>query len=144
MARTLKDLLIAMLNATLILLALCLFLGWKLASTMNGITTNLTDNLQLAAPVREQAKGIREELAALRGELASLNSGTGTLDSATAQRIDAALIRLDGMEEKIGAVQARIISLAESPDQVIDHAIQTSADAVADRIIAIRGCVPQS
>ncbi len=144
MARTLSDLLLAMLNATLILVALCLFLGWKLASTVEGVTTAFAENIHIVAPLKDEVQGVRGELTALRSELSSLRDNTILFDSATAQQISAALGKLDGLETKLQAAQTRIADLTEAPDKLIQTAITTTADVAADRIIAIRGCVPGS
>ena len=144
MAKTLKDLLLALLNATLILIALCLFLGWKLASTVDGITDRLAEKVQIVAPLKEEVQGVRDELTALRNDLSSLQSGQTATDSATAQKLSQALEQLDTLEGNLQAAQARITELTESPDQLINTAIENSADAIADRIIAIRGCEPSS
>jgi len=144
MAKTLKDLVLALLNATLILLAICLFLGWKLASTVDGITTAVSEKLEVVTPLRSEIQGVRGELAALRSELASIQPVGAVTDSATQQRISAALDTLNGLEEKMQASQARIAEIAASPDALIDTAIETSADAITDRIMAIRGCQPAS
>ncbi|NVO55588.1 hypothetical protein HW561_07285 [Rhodobacteraceae bacterium B1Z28] len=144
MARTLKDLLLALLNATLILVALCLFLGWKLASTVDGITSRFSENLQIVTALREDAQGIRGELAALRSDLATIPVDGGVVDNITAQRITTTLTRLNDVEDKLKSAQAKFADLADSPDVLIDQAIQTSADVIADRVIAIRGCVPET
>ncbi|CAD0185320.1 hypothetical protein RUESEDTHA_02206 [Ruegeria sp. THAF57] len=144
MARTLKDLLLALLNATLILVALCLFLGWKLASTVEGITTAFAENIQIVAPLKQELQGVRGELAALRSDLSSIQIGESVANSAAAQKISTALAKLDNLEKELQAKQARISELTESPDELINTAIEASADAIADRIIEIRGCVPAS
>ncbi|WP_171212687.1 hypothetical protein [Ruegeria sp. HKCCA5426] len=144
MARTLKDLLLALLNATLILVALCLFLGWKLASTVEGITTAFAENIQIVAPLKQELQGVRGELAALRSDLSSIQIGESLANSAAAQKISTALAKLDNLEKELQAKQARISELTESPDELINTAIEASADAIADRIIEIRGCVPAS
>ncbi|WP_171122199.1 MULTISPECIES: hypothetical protein [unclassified Ruegeria] len=144
MARTLKDLLLALLNATLILVALCLFLGWKLASTVEGITTTFAENIQIVAPLKQELQGVRGELAALRSDLSSIQIGESLANSAAAQKISTALAKLDNLEKELQAKQARISELTESPDELINTAIEASADAIADRIIEIRGCVPAS
>lgn len=144
MAKTLKDLLLAMLNATLILIALCLFLGWKLASTVDGITATFAENIQIVAPLKEEVQGVRGELTALRSDLSSIQSGGTLANTDTAQKLSAALEKLDRLESNLQATQTRIADITESPDQLVNTAIETSADAIADRIIAIRGCVPAS
>ncbi len=144
MAKTLKDLFLALLNATLILVALCLFLGWKLASSVENVTTDFAETLQVVTPLRDEAQGIRGELAALRSELAALPTDGSVIDTATSRRIKSALNRLNAIEDKLQTTQARFSDLAEQPDLLIEKAIQTSGDVVADRVLAIRGCVPET
>ncbi|WP_170375761.1 MULTISPECIES: hypothetical protein [Ruegeria] len=144
MAKTLKDLLLALLNATLILVALCLFLGWKLASTVEGVTTVFSEKVQVIAPLKDEILGVRGELAALRNDLAEVQSSGSVTDIAEKLRISTALVKLDNLEQRMQGAQASIAELTDSPDKLINSAIEKSADVVADRIIAIRGCVPQS
>lgn len=144
MAKTLKDLVLALLNATLVLIALCLFMGWKLASSVDNITTSFSENLKIVTPLREEAQGIRGELAALRSDLAAIPVDGGTLDSATTARITEALDKLNAVEDKLQFTQARFAEMAESPEMLIEQAIDLSADAVADRVKDIRGCVPET
>jgi len=144
MAKTLRDLLLALLNATLILVAICLFLGWKLASSVEGITETFSEKVQIVAPLRNEIQGVRGEMAALRSELASILPGDTLTDSATQQKISAALDKLNGLEEKMQASQARIAEITESPDALINAAIENTADVITDRVITIRGCGPAS
>ncbi len=144
MAKTLKDLVLALLNATLLLLALCLFLGWKLASTLEGITTGFAEKLQILAPLQEQAQGIRDEIKGLRDELTLIHVNGDVLDSAVKLRVTTALDRLQETQDRLQSVQERFTDLSESPDELINNAIHTSADAIADRVIAIRECKPAS
>ncbi|MES0824052.1 hypothetical protein [Ruegeria sp. SCP11] len=144
MAKTLKDLLLALLNATLILLAICLFLGWKLASTVDDITTGFSEKVQIVGPLKDEIRGVRGELTALRSDLASIQTNDSETDSAVGQRISAALTTLDQLEQKMQASQARIAEITDSPDEMINSAIEKTADEIADRIIAIRGCEPAS
>ncbi len=142
MAKTLKDLLLALLNATLILLALCLFLGWKLAQSVDQIRVGFAENLQVVAPLRDQAQGVRGELAALRSDLATLGSQGTQLDAVTRQQLNAALRRLGDLEGKLEDTQTRLAGLVEKPEDLIDYAITTSADIVTDRLLILKGCEP--
>ncbi|MFY2824824.1 hypothetical protein [Ruegeria sp. MALMAid1280] len=144
MAKTLKDLLIALLNATLILVALCLFLGWKLASTVESITTVFEEKLEIVAPLKDEIRGVRGELAALRSDLTKLQADGAVTDIAEKVRLSTALVTLDNLEARMQDSQARITEITEAPDTLISTAIEKSADVVADRIIAVRGCVPSS
>ncbi|KUJ82106.1 hypothetical protein [Ruegeria profundi] len=144
MAKTFKDLLLALLNATLILVALCLFLGWRLATTVEDITTVFSEKVQIVAPLKDEIRGIRGEIAALRSDLTSIQDSGTVTDIAEKLRISTALATLDNMEARMQDSQARIAEITESPQTLINSAIEKSADVVADRIIAVRGCVPQS
>ncbi len=141
MAKTLKDLLLALLNATLILLAICLFLGWKLAQSVDQIRTGFAENLQVVAPLREEAQGIRGELTALRSDLASLSAGS-LLDATMRQQVNTALQRLNNLEGKLEDTQTRLAKLVEEPEDLINYAITKSADSFTDLILVIKGCEP--
>ncbi len=144
MAKTLKDLVFALLNATLILLALCLFLGWKLAQSVDDIRTGFTENLQLVSPLRDQAQGIRGELAELRNDLAAIRTQGDSLDSSALQQLNAILQRLETLEENLEGTQARLAGLVDKPEDLIDYAITTSVDNVTNGLLTVRGCVPAS
>ncbi|WP_170427940.1 hypothetical protein [Ruegeria arenilitoris] len=144
MAKTLKDLLLALLNATLILVALCLFLGWKLAATVDDITGKFAEKVQIVAPLKEEVQGVRGELTALRSDLSSIQFAGTVADSVTAQKLSEVLDKLDDLESNLRGAQSKMAELTETPDQLINTAIENSADIVADRIIAIRGCEPAS
>lgn len=142
MAKTLKDLALALLNATLILVALCLFLGWKLASKVESVSAEFSETVQVLAPIRDEAKGIRGELSALRGYLTTLMRENQVTDSQTAQNIQATLRRLNAVEQKLQTAQERFTELAETPEVLIAQAIQTGADIASERVLALKGCEP--
>ncbi|WP_171234485.1 hypothetical protein [Ruegeria sp. HKCCA6837] len=140
MAKTLKDLLLALLNATLILVALCLFLGWLLASKVESITAEFSEAVQVVAPLREETTNIRTELAALRDELAALPKKAIGLDSQTTKDIQSTLARLNSLEQKLQTAQDRLISLADEPQVLIAQTINSGADVVSKRILDFKGC----
>ncbi|MEM1006659.1 MAG: hypothetical protein AAGK26_14780 [Pseudomonadota bacterium] len=144
MAKTLKDLLLALLNATLLLVALCLFLAWQLITAVQDVTSGFSETLQRVAPLREDAQAVQGQLAELRTELAAAKAGANVVDDATAQRLNSALDRLEDLENNLQSAQSRLTDLAASPDVLIDQTLTTAADVVADRIIAIRGCVSET
>lgn len=139
MGKALKDLAIALINATLILVALCLFLAWRLFDTVDGITATFAQNLELVAPLRDDIGGVREELAALRSDLDTLTTTTGTLSSDAARRLEQ---RVVAMEARMDGVRGRIDGLLEDPGQLVDRAIDTAADEAVESVARLRGCVP--
>jgi len=145
MAKTLKDLLLALLNATLILLALCLFLGWKLAQSVENVRAGFSENLQVIAPLRDEAQGIRGELAGLRSDLSAIRQqDIATLDAETRTKLNSALDRLGNLETKLEETQMRLAGLVDNPEDLIDYAITTSSEAIGTQIRGIRGCAPQT
>ncbi|WP_050602148.1 hypothetical protein [Ruegeria sp. 6PALISEP08] len=145
MAKTLKDLLLALLNATLILVALCLFLGWQLASKVESITAEFSETVQAVAPIRDETKGIRTELAALREDLSALSlEAPAGANSQVAQDIRSTLARLNSLDKKLQAVQERLINLADEPQVLIAQTIENGADVVSARILEFKGCEPGS
>jgi hypothetical protein len=59
LGRTLWSLLLAVLNATLILLALCLWLAWHVLSEARAISGGLADGLAHMTPVTSELAGLR-------------------------------------------------------------------------------------
>ncbi|GAA6192317.1 hypothetical protein [Phaeobacter sp. NW0010-22] len=141
MTKTLKDLALALLNATLILVALCLFLAWKTTAAVDAMTENFALTLQRVTPLRDEVKATREELAGLRQDLAALKSSGSELTSAAAQGL---MNRVTVIEAKIDAAQDKITALVDAPEKLIDYTIETAADTAARSISDFRGCTPVS
>jgi len=139
MLTTLKNLGLAMINATLILIVLCLFLTWKITNRVDNLASNFAQNLNIVAPLREDLQGATRELAALRSDLAALKTQSGDVSSATLQRLQDRMSQTQG---KLETAQQSVRDLAQAPAQLIDHAIETAADEFAQRAKDIRGCVP--
>ncbi|MFV0358965.1 hypothetical protein [Tropicimonas sp.] len=134
--RSLGNIVLAMLNATLILIALCLFLGLRLAGTVNDIATNVTQSALDAAPLREEVREMTDQIAGLRSDLAAV--GTGELaDGATGQlaAIDA---RLDTLQTRAAALREQIGAARLAPER----AIAAVAGAFANEISALANCTP--
>ena len=83
MGKTLKDLFLALLNATLILVALCLFLFLMAANKANSLTETFAEHLQIVGPLQESVQTTGTEIAALRSDLAELKNQSGEVSSAT-------------------------------------------------------------
>lgn len=138
MAKTLKDLALALLNATLILVAVCLFLGWKLSSTVNGVLTDFASNIQIVGPMRDDVQTMTAEVSALRGDLASLKSGEYSPEilSRVQTRMDHVEARMDKMGQRLG-------DLTALPQTMLDQSIEKLGNEAAHAVNDIRGCVPR-
>lgn len=69
--QTLFDLLKSLVNATLILVAICLFLGWKGMQSAEGVTANLKDTVEAIRPITDQIIGLRDDVTTLQAHLQS-------------------------------------------------------------------------
>lgn len=139
MKTTLKNLGLALINATLILIALCLFLAWMITGRIDSLASTFAQNLNIVAPLREDIQGATAEMAALRSDLAAIKTQSGDISSATLQRLQE---RVEQTQSKLDMAQQSVSKLTQAPARLIDHAIETAADEFAERVTAIRGCVP--
>jgi len=71
MKNLILDLLKAMINATLMLLALCLFLGWKLVGSVQDVTGKVTEAVVQITPVQDRIQDLRLEVVGLRSDIVS-------------------------------------------------------------------------
>ena len=139
MAKTLKDLVLALLNATLILLALCLFLAWMVFDRANQVADTFADAVQVVTPLRTQTQEIVAQLEGLRGDLDALDKDTSVENVRQLAEIRSELATLN---TQLNEVHKRIDDLSDKPSQLLDQTITATADAVAVRLTALRGCVP--
>lgn len=141
MLKILKDIGMAMINATLILIVVALLLAWKVTGTADRIVSDFARNLVTIEPLRQDVQGATDELAALRGDLASLRDQSGDLQSASLQRIET---RLTQMETRLEEARTSLTNLSQAPANLVDRAIDTAATRVSQEIRDFRGCVPNS
>lgn len=139
MAKTLKDLALALINATLILIALCLFLAWKTSTTIDGMIATFARNLEVVAPLRGDVQAMTGELAALRADIAALRSQSGEVSSAALSRLQS---RAGAIETRVEDVQARITALQGAPQQLMDQAMQSALASFTQSVVDIRNCTP--
>lgn len=143
MVKLLKDLALALLNATLLLAAIGLFFAWRVTSTMDGMVATFAGNLEIVTPLREDVQAMTTELAALRNDISALKSQTGEVSSATLRMVED---RVEKMESRVEEARNSIDDLKQAPDQMVDHAIektmQTAADEFSRAINDIRNCQP--
>lgn len=139
MGKTLKDLFLALLNATLILVALCLFLLLMVANKANSLTETFAKHLQIVAPLQESVQTTGAEIAALRTDLAELKNQSGEVSSATMARIQD---RVETMEAKLDDMKGSLAELRTVPERLLDQAIKKAGDQAVISVTRIRGCVP--
>jgi hypothetical protein len=138
MAKVIKDLLLALLNATLILAAICLFLFWRVSVTTQAVMEDFTLGQQIVAPLRDDLKDMTAKLEDMRATLARLEWD----DSAEAPAALALMSAgLDTLDARMEMAQSRLTRLANLPGEMMDRAITTGVDRVMMRATELRGCV---
>ncbi|MEP2717257.1 hypothetical protein [Pseudophaeobacter sp.] len=124
MTKTLFDLFKALLNATLILLALCLFLGWKLFTSASAVTDRLGEISRDLTPLHVQAQTLTQEFSDLTQAL----QRTEGPDS-TEMRL-----RLARVEEQLSALKLEIATLKQLPTQVVSAAVETAVAEISREV----------
>ncbi|UWQ51376.1 hypothetical protein K3720_08145 [Leisingera caerulea] len=130
MTRTVTELAKALLNATLILLALCLFLGWKLMAAASAVTANAAEITSRVEPLHTAVTGLQGEIASLR---AAVQNGTDTVPPA----------RLAPVEERLDQLQASLSEMRDLPQQAAAGAARAGAAEFAARLTGLLRCSGQ-
>jgi hypothetical protein len=133
----LKALALALLNATLILVALCLFLAWNLAREVDEISTDFAQSLIDINPVRDDIRDLTFEVASLRADLEAVMTQTGDArDTAQTE----AIARLDAVNTRISGIADQAQALLDEPEALVDYAIDATAREMKEGVADLRGC----
>lgn len=126
MRKLITDLLKALLNATLLLLLLCLFFGWQLMGRVNQVTDQVTEAVAEVAPLKTRVEALRGELVGLRSDLQN-----GTLPAAP---------QLDGIEARLDYISEELTRLRALPATIVQQAAETAAAELSGQIIRLTTC----
>lgn len=135
--KTVKNLLLAMVNATLILVALCLFLFWQVSNTAERIAGNFASNLDVLEPVTQSVQGLNAQVVALRSDLSALSAGSGDLAIQGNQQIQ---MRIAKLQSTLDDLQATIDKIANTPDRMMVTAVNAASDKAARTLLELRSC----
>jgi uncharacterized protein YicC (UPF0701 family) len=133
---TAKNLLLALINATLILVIICLWLAWKVLDAAEGVSAQLNQATEAVLPLREDVAALTAEVAGARSDLAELRSAEGAAAAAGLAE------RLDRIEAQLEAVTGTIARVQADPDALIDRAMTRAFDelrAIVAELVALRG-----
>ena len=129
-------LLLALLNATLILVALCLWFAWSALATAERVSEQIGTAAETVLPLRAEITGLTEEIAAVRSDLAA----RGLARDADTSALKAMIA---GVEAQLAELTAAVSALAADPEALIDRAVTSAFDGlgetVADVIAGLRG-----
>ena len=139
--KVIKDLLLALVNATLLLAAVCLFFVWQISNTVERAAGEFADKLHVLEPVTAELGALTTEVAALRGDLDTLSQSSGDLASQTATRIQGRVRAIESqLAEMRGNVQTVVTNAKDAPEQLIKVAVTTATDELGDTLFSLRGC----
>ncbi|MBO9396850.1 hypothetical protein J7400_09165 [Shimia sp. R9_2] len=129
MKKTIKDLLLALLNATLILVALCLFLLWQLSGTAERVVESFAQNLQIVKPMQERVANLQAEVSGLRSDLAALSEQGAAQNLPGSAALQA---RANALQSQLEDINSNLRTLADTPDRLMSAGVeQLSARASA-------------
>ena len=132
-----KDVLFALLNATLILLALCLWLAWQVSDTIKTTTAEFTTSLTGLAPIRANVSDLTAEIAALRNDLTSLQARS---DNSVSSELTRLRSDYEALERRLRGVIEPIEALSARPELLVDYAIDRAASKVKDGVATVWQC----
>lgn len=141
LGHVIKNLALAMLNATLILLALCLWLAWKLSAEIDDITDDFASNLIKVQPLRDdiatltgQVGLLRQDLEQLRGESAGAAEAAIARLSERTDQLDAGLTKVNGLFDRLSA----------DPEALLDQATRSAVSQLANEAQDMMHCLPNA
>lgn len=135
--KTIGNLLLALVNATLILVAVCLYLELRILQKTNEITATFAQNLIQVEPLRDAVQSLSTEAAGLRGELVALREARGAITDAARSDIGQ---RIDALSAQLTLMKVNVDTIVQSPDQMIEKAVNAGANAAVNAVADLRGC----
>lgn len=135
--KTLKDLLIAMINATLILVAICLFFLWRLSGTAERVVASFAQNLQIVQPLETKVDGLRSQVANLRADLAEISLDSSAVTAQAAERLQT---RANALQLELEGINNSLARLADTPETLMQTALDDVATRISGRIGAVASC----
>lgn len=131
--RIIRDLALACLNATLVLVLLCLLVWYLAANKMEAVAHSLARSAAVVTP-------LRQDVATMTGTLADLRVAVTEPDTAITPQLQAQMGQLHG---RLDALQGQLEGMSLTPALLLDHAIEKAALEVRRTVQAWRSCAPQ-
>ncbi len=135
LGRTIGNLLLALLNATLILVALCLYLAWQLAQEVETVAGHVSEKVGQVESLRSEVSSMTAEMAALR---ADLSKQSVQADSLTLQKMDDLSAKLDRIENGMAETRGKVEAFLDEPNALVDRAVDRTTDNLKEIIADFR------
>lgn len=136
LGRSVGNFCLALLNATLILAALCLWFAWGALTAAERVSARIEEAARTVLPLRTEIVTLTEEIVATRTELARRRSEGATESAALYERIA-------DLEVEVAALTSAVMALDPDPETLIERAVTSAFDglgeSVADILTGLRG-----
>ncbi|MEP1930287.1 MAG: hypothetical protein ABJI96_20060 [Paracoccaceae bacterium] len=137
LGHTTKNLILALLNASLILLALCLWLAWKLNGAISSTASTIVQSAASLEPLRQELRATTAELVSLRENLNEISGNPWEDHSVTIYSIQA---RVDALETRTSKVLTKAENTFSRPEVLIDYAIDQMSSTVKVGVQGVLRC----
>lgn len=141
--KALKNLLLALLNATIMLILLCLIFAYLTVRQINGLTDTMTtafaENLITIEPVKDQLVQLNTGVESLQSDLQEIRVSSGAVRD---EKLEALQIRLDTMAANSTDLRNRMRQIVEEPEVIVENAVSTAVGELTKTLVSLRGCVP--
>ncbi len=137
--KTLQNLFLACLNATLILVFLCLLTAYFAFKKVEGISIAFAQNLVSISPLVDEVSAFNTTMIDLKEEVELLRQSPGANRGASSYQLEA---RLDKIQASIDDFNESVRKISNAPTKLIDHAIDKAALELKTGINEIRSCSP--
>ncbi len=127
LGRTLWNFVLALLNATLILAALCLWLAWSVLSSAERVAAELRATATSVQPVRQEVQSLRQDIQSLRSDLVGFQSGEWTRSAEISASIE-------GLQVEIANLADEVRELDADPQALIQTAVEVGFAELGVRI----------
>lgn len=116
MTKVIWDLAKALINATLLLAALCLFLGWQFFSSIEAVSQRFSDLRGSLTPVHQDIRALKADLGELKTAIVAAPSGPERLQLAeTLAALDKRMAKMDrNLTSRLEGIEHIAISAAEA------------------------------
>jgi cell division protein FtsB len=128
--RKVGALLLALVNATLVLVAICLWLAWGALSSAERVAAQVGEAAETVLPLRAEIVTLTGEIAATRAALAALST-EGAGDRAALER------RIAGVEAELARLTAAVTALGADPEALIDRAVTSAFERLGATVAEI-------
>lgn len=143
--RTSGQLALALINATLILFVVALFLALKLADTVERLTETAiaaaTQQVEQLSPLADRAERIEDQLKEIQADVVSLRLREDALVAKTTETLTQKLEDLDTSISEMNALLAPALeTVTTEPGILVERAVQKSLAEAGTWVTTLSGC----